>query len=111
MPVPPSSYSAVIDLSVLNSPLLVGREVGAQCRSKFGLEVEDVIFYPVEVHIPDSTYSMSSSFFLGMFGRSIHTAGSAETFFEKYQFKANHLLRRVIEACVRRALLERQFRN
>jgi hypothetical protein len=101
--------SAVIDLAVLNTPLLVGRDQGEQCRRQFGLAAQDVIFDQVEVRIPESTYSMSSSFFLGMFGPSIKAAGTVENFFSKYQFTTSTLLRSVIEPCVSRVLLERRF--
>jgi len=99
----------VIDLAVLNNPLLVGRDYGGRCRSQFDLDLQDEMPGPVEILIPESTYSISNSFFLGMFAKSIRAAGNHERFFAKYQFTANIQLRGVIEAGVVRTLLELRF--
>ena len=52
---------------------------------------------PVVVLIPDSTYTLSTSFFLGMFGPSIQHAGSKEAFFDKYRFTMPGFLKEIIE--------------
>lgn len=65
---------------------LAGRERGENARAHFDLDNLDGLEEPVSVKIPDHVYGLSSSFFLGMFSRSIRNAGSQERFLQKYKF-------------------------
>ncbi|WP_186093573.1 hypothetical protein [Burkholderia gladioli] len=58
----------------------------------------------VTVRVPDTTYSVTSSFFLGLFGPSVLAAGSQKKFFEKFQFKATPVLMDAFEDYASRAL-------
>ena len=96
-----------IDFSRLGGPVYVGREKGARVRSRFDLDSVDTSEKIVKVNVPKETYSINSSFFLGLFGKSIKRAGSAEAFFDKYVFDMPEHLRSSIESSVSRALFEK----
>lgn len=71
-------------------------------RSDAKLERLDVGDEDVRVLIPPDTFSVTSSFFLGMFGDSIRRLGK-EAFLRKYTFEGP-LLDGVIEDAVQEAL-------
>ena len=75
-----------IDFSTFGGPVYCGRERSQEYRLALDLDALDKTHDKAIVHIPDNTYTVSSSFFLGLFGKSVITAGSAEVFFEKYVF-------------------------
>tara|TARA_R110002072_G_scaffold43746_3_gene122935 strand:+ start:2458 stop:2781 length:324 start_codon:yes stop_codon:yes gene_type:complete len=85
---------------------LSGRPLGERSREWANIEGLDVTQGPVEVRIPDHVYSVSPSFFLGMFGKSVVRCNGAEPFFEKYRFDGpGHVLTQIHQAAGR-ALLE-----
>ena len=77
------------DLSV--SPLMVGREFGRATRKEANLDELDELGPGVKVSVcvNDDTYSMSSSFFIGMFEDSIKKLGK-DKFLEKYKLNLPH---------------------
>lgn len=99
--------SLKIDFSTFNSRVLVGRPRGEKAREKYGLDSIDKEGGLVEVVIPDNIYSVNSSFFLGLFGKSIVTAGSRESFFGRYHFSSSKELKERFEGFVSRALQEK----
>ena len=99
--------SVVIDFSRIEGPVYTGRPRGEGLRKKYGLDEIDTSPTSVDVLIPESTYSLSSSFFLGMFGESVVRAGTRDRFFQKYHFSASPIVSTVIESCVSRALQEK----
>lgn len=99
----------VIDFAKLGGPVYLGRERGQKIREQFALDRIDKIDQKVVVNIPANTYSINSSFFLGLFGRSIRNAGSREEFLQKFTFDAPRLFSEVIESCIARALHEKGF--
>ena len=98
-----------IDLSsVRTSPssrVFSGRERGLAAREKFNLNVLDHQSGGVTVVIPEGTYSMNMSFFLGMFGDSVRELGRDE-FRQKYLFESDPVHLQSIEEGVNRALKE-----
>ena len=60
-----------IDFAKLGGPVYVGRANGAAVRALLKLDALDAHDDPVIVSVPEGTYSVNSSFFLGMFGPSI----------------------------------------
>ena len=58
---------------------------GAAARRAAQLNTLDQRNVLVEIRIPEGVYTMTVSFFLGMFGPSIQTLGR-EKFLEKYRF-------------------------
>lgn len=96
-----------IDFAAFNSRVLVGRPRGEKAREKYGLDSIDQEGRQVEVVISDNIYSVNSSFFLGLFGKSIVNAGSRESFFDRYHFAASNELKERFEGYVSRALQEK----
>jgi hypothetical protein len=80
--------TAVIDLDDFRSPgvrVFAGRDRGTLVRRDAKLNQLDRTDDPVVVCVPDDTFSISSSFFLALFGESIRRHG-AEGFLRKYLF-------------------------
>ncbi|MGH8546153.1 MAG: hypothetical protein ACREX3_21530, partial [Gammaproteobacteria bacterium] len=95
----------VVDLSAYRSSgvrVFAGRERGKKVRTAAALDRLDHQPDSVEVRIPDDVFSVNSSFFLGMFGRSIRTLGE-DRFREKYEFVGKDIAR-VIEDGIKEAL-------
>ena len=98
------SKHTVIDFGTLSGPVFTGRPRGEQLRRELHVDDMDARGDVVEVNIPESTYSISSSFILGLFGKSVVHFGSRQAFYNKYHFNAPSLFRDVVDACVARAL-------
>jgi len=98
-----------VDLSQVAGPVYTGRDRGEQLRLKYDLDRLDEGGTVVEVLIPDSTYTVSSSFFLGLFGPSVRKCGSVVGFREKFRFKAPAFLEPVIEGHAALALQGRRI--
>lgn len=101
------SNNLVINFKDLGGPVYIGRARGEIVREKLKLDKYDSGDICVEVIIPDETYAINSSFFLGMFGNSIRKAGTREAFLAKYIFRCNDIFQDVIESCIARALQEK----
>lgn len=93
------------DLSV--SPLMVGRDFGKATRKQANLDEIDQLGPGVKVNVcvNDDTYSMSSSFFLGMFEDSIRKLGK-DKFLEKYKLNLPPMFVNVALSCVHRVMQE-----
>lgn len=98
-----------IDFRTIEGPVYTGRSRGEALRQELALGNADVRNEMVEVTIPEDTYTISSSFFLGLFGPSIVNAGSKEAFYARYHFAAPDFLREVIDGYVSRALQSRNL--
>ena len=98
-----AAAAATIDLSALGPALFVGRPYGRACRDKLGLDALDEAPGAVDVVLPASAYSISSSFALGFFGPSVVAAGGRAAFREKYKIAAPALFIDVIDNAARRA--------
>lgn len=87
-----------------NSRIYAGRDRGEWVRAQERLaeldHQNDVEV--IEVQVPVNTFSVTSSFFLGMFGDSIRELGEAE-FRRRYQFRGRGV-GRSYEAGIREAL-------
>ena len=103
--------TVIIDFGKLEGPVFTGRPRGEMLRAKLHVEDYDVGDVQVEVRIPDTTYSISSSFILGLFGKSVVLAGSKEAFYKKYHFNATPLFEGIIDSCVTRALQNKALFN
>lgn len=94
-----------IDFTELGGPVYSGRPRGAALRERFFLDdVDKDASQVVDVSVPDSTYSMTSSFFLGLFGPSVVRAGSSDAFFRKFHFAAKPVLKTAFTGYVENAL-------
>jgi GTP-dependent phosphoenolpyruvate carboxykinase len=103
------SKNVIIDFAALEGPVFTGRPRGEALRQKLKVEEFDATDTHVEVKIPDSTYSISSSFILGLFGKSVVRAGSKQAFYKKYHFTSNSLFQGIVDSCVTRALQEKNI--
>lgn len=101
--------SKVIDLSKFNGPVYTGRQRGEMLRESLHLDQVDAGGASVEVLVPAETYTVSSSFFLGLFGPSVVKAGSKDAFYKLYHFKSPAFLQEVMDGYVARALQTRNL--
>ncbi len=76
-----------IDFTQFDGPLYAGRERGLNAAKKINLEtlVNDETKNFIII-IPDNFYSITSSFFLGMFGKSIKFCKTKENFLNRFNF-------------------------
>lgn len=99
------STTKVIDLSEFRTEgvlVFAGRDRGMDVRRKAGLDDVDKQERCVEVRIPDDTFSLTSSFFLGLFGDSVRMLGE-ELFRQRYTF-VGLAIREVLDDGIREAL-------
>ena len=85
---PSQAEPAQVDLGNYRSPagrVFAGRDRGRRARKRAKLEEHDRAGRAVEVHVPVDTFSVTSSFFLAMFGPSIRFH-KEERFRELYSF-------------------------
>ena len=69
--------------------VLSGRELGYQIRAKMKLEKTDEDDKKYMVIFPQNIISISTSFFLALFGDSVRKCGDKEKFLNKYNFNCN----------------------
>lgn len=104
-----ATSTEVIDFEKIEGPVYTGRGRGEHLRSDLHLDEIDKNGTKVIVKFPDGTYTITSSFFLGLFGPSVVSYGSKEAFYSNYQFKTPAFLKDVIDSYVARALLSRNL--
>jgi len=101
--------AVTIDLAKYNGPVYTGRERGQQLRESLALDQSDSEGAEVNVVIPDTTYTVTSSFFLGLFGPSVIKCGSKGAFFGRFHFQQPDFLKPEVEGYVARALQQRNL--
>lgn len=102
------SNEIVIDLSTFDGPVYTGRPRGEYIRAKIDLnKIDSNPLTNVKVIVPDNTFSLNSSFFLGLFGPSVRASGSRDKFLNKFQFINPAHITEYIESGIERALQER----
>jgi hypothetical protein len=100
----------VIDFDRVGGRVYIGRPNGEMAREHFDVHQYDVDSDAVvEVRIPDNARTMSSSFFLGMFGESVTLAGSKDRFEQRFVFKASEHINNQINDAINRALVSIHF--
>ncbi len=99
-------HSIVVDFSKLGGPVYSGRKRGELVRKKMKIDSVDQGEAIVHVKIPADAYSVTSSFFLGLFGESIRRAGDRQTFLKKFQFDCPPVFQETFDSCIARALQE-----
>ena len=105
-----TAISKMIDFKRIEGPVYTGRGRGERLRLEYQLDAVDADQMDVDVTIPDGTYTISSSFFLGFFGPSVVNAGSKNAFYSRFHFKSPEFLKKVIDDYVSRALQSRLSR-
>ena len=98
------SVIKTIDFNKISGLVFSGRERGAAMREKFSLDELDRQNGQVLIIISDDVFTISSSFFLAMFGDSIRYAKNREIFLNKYIFKIPDRFFPTIERSISRAL-------
>lgn len=85
----------IIDMKdyVGNKKIISGRKNGAETRKKVKLEELEENNDNIKVTVPMDVLSFNSSYFLGMFGKSVRKYGSKEGFLKKYQFVCNEIVK------------------
>lgn len=102
--------SFTVDLKDLaTGKVYTGRDRGEALRKQIELSLREEEVDEIEVIVPEGTYSISSSFFLGLLGPSVVRAGSKDAFYQRYKFKSPAFLRSVIDEYVMRALQSREL--
>jgi len=101
--------SKMIDFTAIEGPVYTGRDRGVKLRKEYDLDSLDADAEQVTVKIPETTYTVSSSFFLGLFGPSIIKFGSKEAFYKHYKFELPDYLKETTESYVTRALQTRNL--
>ena len=77
---------------------LSGHERGLAAREHFGLEGSDGADEEVRVVIPQDIYTLTPSFFQGMFAGSVHAlGGDRDRFFARYRFAASSVVLQQVE--------------
>ncbi len=92
---------------VLRGRVFVGQVAGEEARRAFMLSEEDALPETIRVVIPEDVFSITSSFFLAMFGDSIRAAGSRDAFRKRFWFRCpDRIMLDTIEPSIERALFE-----
>lgn len=99
-----TEQTIVIDLSKHGGPVYIGRPKGLETRRMYNLDDADNSTVTIEVIVPKNTYTINSSFFLGLFGDSIRNSGSKDNFFKKFTFTSDKIFTSKFEDYIRRAL-------
>lgn len=86
---------------------LSGHDRGHAARVKYGIAKLDQEDDAVVVMIPDYIYSITSSFFQGMFAESVRHFGDRDSFLLKYKFDADTVVLQQIEKGIEASLFKR----
>lgn len=97
-----------IDLKDHGGPVYAGRTKGEKVREKYKLDNADVTNVKVKITIPENTYTINSSFFLGLLGESIRKAESKDAFLNKFCFVGPEIFNSKINDYISRALHEKK---
>lgn len=99
----------IVDLSSVAGPVYSGRSRGEALRQKYELDTNEDNVDSVEVIIPLNAYTVSSSFFLGLFGPSVQKCKTVDNFEHKFHFKAPDFLRPILHAHASLAIQNRNL--
>ncbi len=86
---------------------LSGHERGVAARKLFGLDEADAAHDVVHVIVPDDIYSLTASFFQGMFAESVRKAGNRDGFLKQYLFDAQPVVLKQVDRGIEASLMRR----
>ena len=92
-----------INFSELGMPVFTGRARGLSDRARLKLDDIDKKDETVRVLIPSDVYTVTSSYFLGLFGESIRALGR-DDFIRRYSFDSPSHIAHKIDDWISRAL-------
>ncbi len=101
-----SQEKIIIDFKKFGGPVYVGQKKGAAVREVSRLDELDKKDIKIYVQIPRDTYSVTSSFIMGLFRASIQSCGSKKIFLDKFIFDCSDLIFEKAEEAIDRALIE-----
>lgn len=87
---------------------LSGHDRGVAAREKYGLQQIDDAGEMVVIRSPVDLYTITPSFFQGMFAESVRAAGGREQFLARYKFDADPVVLRQIESGIETSLMKRR---
>ncbi|AIF48203.1 hypothetical protein [Dyella japonica] len=96
----------VIDFENLGMPVFTGRDRGQKARHDLKLD-SLAAGEVVQVRIPEETYAVTSSYFLGLFGPSVRELGG-EGFEKQFQFSGPDFILSKIPDWIQRALRDKR---
>jgi hypothetical protein len=101
-----------IDLKILTRDgevrNLSGHDRGQEARKKFDLDQIDQGSEHVRVIVPEDLYTLTSSFFQGMFAQSVKLAGDRDKFLSRFKFDADPVVLRQIDNGISASLMHRR---
>ena len=84
-----ADYPVTVNLAdyrwIQNASVFAGRDVGRRVRENLYLDKHDADGRDIVVHIPEDTFTVTSSYFGGLFGPSIRKLGP-KLFLARYTF-------------------------
>lgn len=86
---------------------LSGHERGLAARREFNLDAIDATGDPVRVVVPAELDAITSSFFQGMFAKSVQKFANREEFLDQYRFEASPVILRQVQRGIDRIVTER----
>jgi len=95
-----------INLEKHGGPIYSGRERGSSLREKLGLDELDKESAVIEIVVPEDTYTITSSFWLGLLSPSVKFFGTKEKFFDQYCVRLPDRFQGKFQYCVERALTQ-----
>lgn len=84
--------------------VISGRNLGKLQRKNLKIDEKIKKYETIEVIIPDNIFSISSSFFLGLFGDLVRNYKTKEKFLEKFKFNCSETLKNNINDGIKDAL-------
>ena len=86
---------------------LSGHPRGLAARQLFELDRLDQVQGPVVVVVPADLDALTTSFFQGMFAKSLQTLGGRAEFLAHYRFEASQIILRQVDRGIRTLLTRR----
>lgn len=84
------------DLTKDQTRNLTGHERGLEARIFFDLDALDEVSEPVSIYVPETLDALTTSFFQGMFAKSLARFKSDSQFLEHYRFMASPVIMRQV---------------
>ena len=81
-----------------------GRKTGQIQRRKKQIDLIEKKYDEIVIIVPENFYYASSSFFLGLLGKSVRKCGSREAFLNKFKFKCTEDVLLSVEEGIKDAL-------
>ncbi len=85
---------------------LSGKEKGEDARKHYHVDEYDKNGNQVIVKVPKDLRGMSTSFFLGLFSKSVKFCGSPNAFYDRFKFDARPTVLKQINRGVDRSLMD-----